>query len=67
MKKSILLVSLTLVLVLTGCTGGEKALTEEEQAAERGYTIEEYREVKDAAARMNMTIDEHESMDMDEE
>lgn len=56
--------ALLLVLVLLGA-GCEKKqpLTEEQQAAERGMTIEEYQETKEAAARMNMGVDEHMNME----
>lgn len=62
MKKIVLsIVALTAFLTLAGC-GSQGPLTEEEQAAKYGYTLEEYRENKIAAARMNMTIDEHAKM-----
>lgn len=61
MKKfstSILVLS---VLFLTAC-GSTAPMTEEQQAAKYGITVEEYREQKTAAARMNMDIDEHMKM-----
>lgn len=54
-----------ILLIVTGCNN-KKALTEEEQAVEKGMTIEEYRDFKDAAARMNMVVDKHLIMDEDE-
>ena len=50
------------ITTLTACTG-TKALTEEEQATKFGMTLQEYRESKQAAARMNMNMDEHTTMD----
>lgn len=47
-----------LLLILTAC-GTEKPLTEKEQAAKYGLTVERYREEKVAAARMNMSWEEH--------
>jgi predicted small lipoprotein YifL len=63
MKKSILLLMLPLLatLFLAGC-GSQQPLTEQEQATNYGWTLEEYRENKQAAARMNMTIEEHVKM-----
>lgn len=55
---TLLLLSVTL---LVGC-GSQKAMTEEEQAAEYNMTVEEYRQEKQAAARMNMSWDEHVKM-----
>lgn len=51
-----------LALMGAGCST-EQPMTEEEQAAARGMTMEEYQETKEAAARMNMGIDEHMNMD----
>lgn len=50
-----------LILVGAGCSS-EAPLTEEEQAAQYGVSLEEYRDIKDAAARMNMAVDEHINM-----
>lgn len=52
---TLLLLSATL---LVGC-GSQKAMTEQEQAAQYNMTVEEYRQEKQAAARMNMNFDEH--------
>lgn len=54
-------------LLLASC-GSQAPLTEAEQAAKYNMSVEEFREQKDAAARMNMTIEEHLNMghgDMD--
>lgn len=53
------------LLVGAGCSN-QKTLTEEQQATEKGMTLEEYRDTKEAAARMNMTVDEHMKMNEDE-
>ena len=57
-KFSSFLTALALVFGLTACSG-EAPLTEAEEAEKYGMTIEEYRENKEAAARMNMTVEEH--------
>lgn len=49
-------------ITLTGCGGGDKAMTEAEHAASLGLSEEEYQENKEAAARMNMDVDEHVKM-----
>ena len=58
--KKFLLIGLLLVatLWLASC-GSEAPLTEAEQAEKYNMTTTEYKEMKDAAARMNMTIEEH--------
>ncbi len=53
---------LALTLMGAGCAS-EQPLTEEQQAAAKGMTMEEYQETKEAAARMNMGVDEHMNMD----
>lgn len=60
MKKALILLILPVLatFVLVGCTS-QAPMTEAEQAASYGLTLEEYREEKQAAARMNMTIEEH--------
>jgi len=50
------------VVALSGCGGGDKAMTEAEHAASLGLSEEEYQENKEAAARMNMDVDEHVNM-----
>ena len=53
---------LSAITLLTAC-GETKPLTEEEQAKQYGMTLQQYKEQKQAAARMNMNMDEHVSMD----
>jgi len=50
------------VVALSGCGGSDKAMTEAEHAASLGLSEEEYQENKEAAARMNMDVDEHVNM-----
>lgn len=52
---TLLFLSITL---LVGCNS-QKAMTEEEQATQYNMTVEEYRQEKQAAARMNMSFEEH--------
>lgn len=60
MKNIIVIAFITLFsVVLTSCGGSEVPLTEAEQAASYGLSIEEFKEQKDAAARMNMTVEDH--------
>ncbi|MBU0458560.1 hypothetical protein KKF03_03880 [Patescibacteria group bacterium] len=48
-------------LFLAACTA-QAPLNEDQQAAKYGMTIERYREEKSAAARMNMSWEEHVKM-----
>ncbi|MEK7563721.1 MAG: hypothetical protein AAB544_05015 [Patescibacteria group bacterium] len=59
--KRVSAISLLMLLVLVGC-GSKAPLTEEEQAAEYGITVEKFREEKKAAARMNMGMTKHKVM-----
>ena len=61
--KKILLLSLLLVatLWLASC-GSDVPLTEDEQAEQYNMSVGKYKETKDAAARMNMTIEDHMKM-----
>lgn len=52
---------LLIALILAGCAS-DAPMTEEEQAAMYGITVQEFREEKRAAARMNMSIEEHMNM-----
>ena len=61
MKTITIITVLILTLLLTSCSWS-KPLTEAEQAAEKWMTLQEYRETKDAAARMNMWVDTHMKM-----
>jgi hypothetical protein len=57
-----------LSLLLLGC--GDKPMTEADMAKNYGLSLEEYQEQKEAAARMNMNVEDHlnmESGDMDHE
>lgn len=61
---------LVLSVVLLSACGAQAPMTEEEQAAMYDMTVSEYREEKRAAARMNMSWEEHIKMlkmDMDME
>lgn len=58
---SVISLLMLLALVLAGC-GSKEPLTEEEQAAEYGITVEKFREEKKAAARMNMGMGKHKTM-----
>lgn len=48
------------VLTLIACS--DAPMTDADMAAQYGYSIEEYQEQKEAAARMNMTIEDHLNM-----
>ncbi len=58
MKKFLLPILTLSIIFLAGCAS-EKPMTEEEQAATYGITVEQFREEKKAAARMNMNLEEH--------
>jgi len=58
MKKFLSLTVLIPSLFLAACTA-QAPMNEEQQAAKYGLTVERYREEKSAAARMNMSFDEH--------
>lgn len=61
MKKSLLL--LTLVLVAFGLAGcGQTPMTDADLAEQYGMSLEEFQEQKEAAARMNMNIEDHLNM-----
>lgn len=59
--KTLLSLITVLTLFLTAC-GSAQPLTEEQQAASYGMTIERYREEKSAAARMGMSWEDHVKM-----
>ncbi len=61
MKKYFSLILVPAIFLLAGCTA-QAPMTEEEQAAQYGLTVERYREEKAAAARMNMSWEEHVKM-----
>lgn len=62
--KKFLLISLLLVatLWLASCSDSNAPLTEAQQAEKYNMSSAEYKEMKDAAARMNMTIEDHMKM-----
>lgn len=62
--KKIVFISLLLVatLGLTSCSDSDAPLTESEQAEHFNMSVWEYKETKDAAARMNMTVEDHMKM-----
>ena len=59
--KKFLLISLLLVatLWLASCTNPDAPLNEAQQAEKYNMSTTEYKETKEAAARMNMTIEDH--------
>lgn len=59
MKNSLLLSLLFVAILWLVSCGSEVPLTESEQAQKYNMSTAEYKEMKDAAARMNMTIEEH--------
>lgn len=61
MKKFFTPILVLSILFLTACASQEP-MTEEQQAAKYGITVEKFREEKRAAARMNMGIEEHMKM-----
>ena len=60
-RKFLSTLTLLSIVLLAGCSSNQP-LTEEQQAEQYGMTIERYREEKQAAARMNMSWDEHVKM-----
>ena len=60
MKK--LLPLILIPFILTACSNTTASLSEEDQAAKYGMTVERYHEEKQAAARMGMTWEEHVKM-----
>ncbi|MFH1444275.1 MAG: hypothetical protein ABIG34_02705 [Candidatus Peregrinibacteria bacterium] len=65
MKKFLTIIGTLSLFFLAAC-GAPKPLTEAEQATKYGLTIEQYREDKIAASRMNMTWDEHQKWKMEQ-
>lgn len=62
--KKLLLIALLIAtpIVIASCSDTQWPLTEAEQAAKYNMSVEEFQENKVAAARMNMTIEEHLNM-----
>ena len=48
---------LTIAVVLVGC--GSQPMTEADMAKKYGMSMEEFQEQKEAAARMNMSVEDH--------
>ena len=68
MKKTIitaLIITLSL-FALTGCGASEEPKSDADLAVEHNMTDEELQEMKEAAARMNMGIEDHMKMMGDE-
>ena len=64
MKNTLSLLALTLTsLSLVGC--GQPPMTDADMAKQYGFSVEEFQEQKEAAARMNMTIEDHLNMSGD--
>ena len=61
MKKIVLISSLLLMTVVLASCGNSSdwPLTEAQQAESYGMSVAEFKEQKDAAARMNMSIEDH--------
>lgn len=55
-----LVIAFALTLLLTACA--DKPMSDADMAAKYGLSMEEYQEQKEAAARMNMTIEDHLNM-----
>jgi len=60
MKKSLIAFVLLASVALVGC--GQRPMTDADMAAQYGLSLEEYQEQKEAAARMNMSIEDHLNM-----
>lgn len=57
MKKFTFAFVFILSLLVIGC--GQKPMSDADMAAHYGLSLEEYQEQKEAAARMNMSIEDH--------
>lgn len=66
MKKIFLITLLISTSLFLASCSEDKPLTESEQAQKYNMTTQEFQETKEAAARMNMTIDDHMKMTDDE-
>lgn len=62
MKKILLVTLLTSSTILLASCGTQAPLTESQQAEKYNMTQEEFQETKEAAARMNMTLEDHMKM-----
>jgi predicted small lipoprotein YifL len=66
MKKPLSLLALSITAIsLAGC--GQTPMTDADMAAQYGFSIEEFQEQKEAAARMNMSIEDHLNMGSSDE
>lgn len=65
MKKIITIALMAILSVGLVSCGTQAPLTESQQAEQYGLSLEEYKQQKDAAARMNMTIEDHLKMGHD--
>ena len=57
MKKLQIAFVFALAIFLTGC--GSAPMTDADMSAQYGMSVEEFQEQKEAAARMNMSIEDH--------
>lgn len=64
MKNTILFTTLSLVILLTfsACGTSNTAMTDEQMAKQYEMSLEELQEMKEAAARMGMSIEDHMKM-----
>lgn len=62
MKRFSLILMLFLSFFLVGCGGQSSPLTKAEMAEKYGMTMDEMDEMSEAAARMNMPLEEHMKM-----
>lgn len=62
MKKALIITTLVWSTVLLASCGSQAPLTEAQQAEKYNMTQEEFQETKQAAARMNMTLEDHMKM-----
>jgi len=60
MKKITAIIAIVLTsILLASCGTSDGPLTEAQQAEKYNMSVGEFKEQKDAAARMNMTIEDH--------
>lgn len=62
MKNVLSIIVLLSFLTLTACSGSDAPLTKEQQADKYGISVEELDEMSAAAARMNMSLEDHMKM-----
>ncbi|MCP4522812.1 MAG: hypothetical protein GY828_01185 [Candidatus Gracilibacteria bacterium] len=61
-KLAIISFLIVTILGLASCGNTETPLTEKQQAEKYNMSVVEYKETKEAAARMNMTVEDHLNM-----